>query len=353
MFTRDLARAHKRITQADIAERLGISRATVSAALSGQRYVSPELKAQILALVEDLHYVPDIVARSMKTNRTLTIGLVMPNILSPIWATIARAVADVARKAGFSTIVYDTDEQCHVMTAALRTLHERRVDGIVLAPCSGSEDASRELLERMTIPVVLVDRYLSDLRMDMVVSNGHEGTYQAVSHLIETGRRRIGLINLPLDISTGRERLEGYGQALTEHDIQVDPRLIMTGGRGAQEGERQAKQLLSLPPALRPDSVLAASHLMTVGTLAALRSCGLRAPDDIAVIGFDDTAWAPLLDPPLTVVNQPAYTMGAKAADILLARLEGSSTIGDEPLRVVLPSMLIHRYSCCSTPYRL
>lgn len=349
MITRDLARTNKRITQADIAERLSISRATVSAALSGQRYVSPELKTQILKLVEDLHYVPDIVARSMKTNRTMTIGLVMPNILSPIWATIARAVADVARKASFSTIVYDTDEQCDVMAAALRTLHEKRVDGIVLAPCSGSEDAIRELLERMTIPIVLVDRYLSDLPLDMVVSNGREGTYQAVSHLIETGRRRIGFINLPLEISTGRERLEGYRQALAEHDIEVDPWLIVTGGRGAQEGERQARQLLSLSPGRRPDALLAASHLMTVGTLTALRSCGLRAPDDIAVIGFDDTAWAPLLDPPLTVVNQPAYTMGAKAADILLARLEGSTTLSEEPLQVVLPATLIHRHSCCST----
>lgn len=343
----------RRITQADIAEQLHISRATVSAALSGQRYVSPELKGQILKLVEDLHYVPDNLARSMKTNRTMTLGLVMPNILSPVWATIARGVADVARKQGFSTIMYDTDEQCDMMRSALRTLQEKRVDGIILAPCSSNEDLLSEELDRIAVPIVLVDRYLPNLSLDAVVGNGCEGTYQAVSHLLDAGRRRIGFINLPLDISTGRERLEGYRRALAERNIELDPALMATGGRGSQEGQRQARMLLSLPPGMRPDALLAASHLMTVGTLTALREHAIAVPDEVAVIGFDDTTWAPLIDPPLTVVNQPAYTMGAKAADILLARLSVVETIDPEPQRVVLPTTLIHRCSCCRSGTRL
>jgi len=341
-------RPHRRATQADIAARAGISRATVSAALSGSRFVSPELKAHILQTADDLHYVPDILARSMKTNRTMTIGMVLPNILSPVWATIARGVADVARSSGFSTIIYDTDEQCEVMQGALRNLRERRVDGILLAPCAEpTPEALTRFIAETGMPMVLIDREIDELPLDTVISDNVSGTYQAAKHLLDVGRQRIGLINLPLMISTGRSRLEGYQQALKEYGRPVEEALIATGGRGADEGYRQATTLLSLPTSQRPDALLVASHLMTLGAVKALRDRALRIPEDVAVIGFDDTEWAPLIDPPLTVVNQPAYEIGSQAARLLLARLSPGAA-DDAPRRIVLPTGLILRQSCCA-----
>lgn len=343
-----------RITQQDIAERVGVSRATVSAALSGARYVSPDLKQQILDVVKELNYIPDFVARSLKTNRTMTMGLVFPNILSPIWASIARGVADIARQAGFSTIMYDTDERHEVMQQALRTLQEKRVDGIVLAHCGECFTTLSDFITRVCIPTVLIDRSVDGLDLDTVVSDGKEGMYQAVNHLLDTGRRRIGLISLPLSISTGLERVSGYRSALVEHGLDIDESLIRVGGRGEEEGYGGAWELLSTPPGHRPDAIVAASHLMTVGAMKAIRDRGLRVPDDIAIIGYDDTPWAPLLDPPLTVIHQPAYDMGAKAAEILLARLYEDAPRNDEerptdmPRQlVVLPTSVIYRGSCC------
>ena len=194
--------------------------------------------------------------------------------------------------------------------------------------------------------MVLIDREIDELSLDTVISDNVSGAHQATKHLLEAGRQRIGLVNLPLAISTGRGRLEGYRRALEEYGRPTEESLIAIGGRGADEGYRQADILLSLPAGRRPDALVVASHLMTLGALKALRDRGLRIPEDVAVIGFDDTEWASLLDPPLTVVSQPAYEMGSQAARMLLARITSGAT--DPPRRVVLPTGLVFRRSCCS-----
>ncbi len=339
------ATRQRRVTQQDVADRVGISRATVSAAISGARYVTPELKQKIMEAIEELHYIPDIVARSMKTNRTMTIGLVLPNILSPIWATVARGVEDVARQAGFSTIICDTDERSERMQEALRNLQEKRVDGIILAPCGACAEWIAEYQAQASTAIVLVDRELEGLALDTVISDGESGTYQGVKHLWETGHRRIGIITLALEISTGRDRLQGYRRALTEGGAAVDEQLIVFGGRGKQEGYEGAERLLGLPAGQRPDALFVCSHLMTVGALTAIREHQLHVPADIALIGFDDLPWTLLMEPPLTVVDQPAYDMGARAAELLSARLTEQSD--DAPKRIVLETRLVHRQSCC------
>jgi DNA-binding LacI/PurR family transcriptional regulator len=282
----------------------------------------------------------------MKTKRTMTIGLVLPNILSPIWSTIARGVEDMARQASFSTIIYDTDEQMERMQESLRNLHQKRVDGIIVAPCGRCEDFLTTFTKHTDIPLVLVDRYLDDLPIDAVVSDSEQGAHQAVTHLLQTGRRRIGMVSLSLEISTGRDRVRGYQRAITEFGLPVHTDLIVGGGSGEREGYTGAQRLLSLPPAERPDALFLSSHLMTVGALKAIRERGLRVPDDIAVIGFDDLPWTSLLDPPLTVVSQPAYEMGARATERLVKRLTNREY--EEPARrEVLETKIVHRCSCC------
>ncbi len=334
-----------RVTQQDIANRVGVSRATVSAAISGARYVNPALKARILAVIEELHYVPDSVARSMKTRRTMTIGLVIPNILSPFHAPVVRAVEDIAGQCGFSTIVYDTDEQPERMASALRNLQQRRVDGIILAPCGDCTDILSDYVTRTSTPIVQVDRYVEGLDMDAVTSDNEGGSYDAIKHLLDTGHRRVAIITVSLNLVPGRERLNGYRRALAEHGTPIDDSLIIVGGRGEADGHHGAERLLALPGGQRPDALFACSHLITVGALKKLREESLHVPDDVAVIGFDDLPWSSLFDPPLTVVNQPAYDMGAKAAEILMMRLSGEPVEGVQ--RVVLGTQLVHRSSCC------
>jgi len=338
-------KGHRRLTQQDIADLADVSRATVSAVINNTRYVSPELRARILDAIDHLGYVPNIVARSMKTNRTMTIGLMLPNILSPIWATIARGVEDVARQSGFSTILYDTDEQSERMEDGLRKLREKRADGIVLAPCASCTNFLGQYISRTGTAFVLVDRYLEDVELDTVLCDGEEGTYQAVRHLLDTGRRRIGIITLSLGISTGRDRLDGYRRALSDAGVGIHDDWIALGGRGERDGYDGAMKLLTSSEMPLPDALFISSHLMTVGALKALRERGLRVPQDVAVIGFDELPWMSLMAPPLTVVSQPAYEMGAKAAGVLLSRLIGDQT---EPAqRIVLPTELVHRASCC------
>lgn len=340
-----LGKKYKRVTQQDIADRVGVSRATVSAAISGARYVSPELKQKILQAIEELHYVPDIVARSMKTNQTMTIGLVLPNILSPIWATVARGVEDVARREGLSTIICDTDEQAERMREALRSLQQKRVDGVIVAPCGNRGDLIAESLSQGLAPMVFVDRGPDGIDLDTVWSDNEGGAYQAVQHLWEAGYRRIGIITVSLDITSGRDRLRGYRRALAEREMAVDEDLVVVGGRGLEDGYRGACRLLGLAPHKRPEALFVSSHLMTVGALAAIRERHLRVPEDIALIGFDDLPWTPFMDPPLTVVSQPAYDIGAKAAELLLARMAGQA--GRDAQHIVLPTRLVHRQSCC------
>lgn len=345
----------RRVTQQDIADYVGVSRATVSAVISGARYVSSELKEKILAAIDELGYVPDIVARSMKTNRTMTIGLVLPNILSPIWAKVARGVEDVARQAGFSTIFCDTDEQIPRMVDGLTELQQQRVDGIILALCGDCADVLSEYTRRVWTPIVLVDRYLEDLELDTVICDSESGTYRAIEHLLETGRQRVGIITLSLEISTGRDRLRGYERALRKYNVPLEEELIAVGGRGEQDGYRGIQQFLALPDRPGLDALFVSSHLMTVGALKAIRERGLRVPEDIAVIGFDDLPWAPLMDPPLTVVSQPAYDMGAQATEVLMTRLtKDREERGEESARqIVLETRLVHRESCCQPGQRL
>lgn len=334
-----------RVTQQDIANHVGVSRATVSAAISGARYVSPELKARILAAIEELHYVPDSVARSMKTQRTMTIGVVIPNILSPYYAHVVRAVEDIAHESGFSTTIYDTDEECERMESALRNLQERRVDGIILAPCGNRPQIVSDFVSRTHVPIVLLDRYFEDLALDAVTSDNEGGAYGAVRHLLETGHRRVAIITLSLALLPGRARLNGYKRAITEYGLPIDEAWVVEGGRGEDEGYHGAGRLLALPENRRPDALLVSSHLMTVGALKAIRERGLQVPKDIAVIGFDDLPWVSLFDPPLTVVYQPAYDIGARATRMLMARLSGRAE--DPVQRIVLGTRLVHRKSCC------
>lgn len=334
-----------RPTQQDVAERARVSRATVSAVINGNRFVSRELTDRVTAAIEELDYVPNIVARSMKTRRTMSLGLILPGLVSPVWMTVAKGVCDVAYEAGYSILVYYTAERTEKVQMGLRELEQKRVDGIVLVPSVNSTGVVREYAERGTARLVVVERCLESCDVDAVTSDGESGAYKATKHLLATGRRRIAMINLPEGLRAALDRVAGSQRALDEHGTAIDHDLIMYAGYSESDGYQAAHQLLSQGTGKRPDAILVSNHPMTLGALKAIRDTDLRIPDDIGVIGFDDMPWAPLMDPPLTVVSQRMYDLGAQAVKLLLARLAGR--VEEASRRIVLSTRLVHRGSCC------
>lgn len=333
----------KHVTLKDVAAHAGVSYQTVSKVLAGSGEVSDETRERILQAVEETAYRPNAVARSLKTRKTEIVGLIVPNVLSPAWSVMTRGVEDAAAESGFQTMICDTDEKWEVEKESIAILLERRVDGLILASCPKREQGQLASLLRPGPPVVLLDRRIEEAKADTVVSDNRAGAYEATQHLLRARRKRIGIITLSLDISTGRERLEGYKAALQDFGAAVDEDLIAVGGSLLKEGYSGVLTLWKRESC--PDALLICSHGMTIGALAALKEMKVKVPQDVAIVGFDDTPWAEFLDPSLTVVAQPLYEMATTATGLLLERIQGPER-HREPREVVLESKLIVRKSC-------
>jgi len=333
----------KHVTLKDVAANVGVSYQTVSKVLTGSGEVSEGTRQRILQAVEETGYRPNAIARSLKTKRTEIIGLIVPNVLSPAWSVMTRGVEDAAAESGFQTMICDTDEKWEVEKESIATFLERRVDGLILASCPKPSEGQLASLLQLGPPVVLLDRRVEGVKTDTVVSDNWTGAYEATQHLLRAGRKRIGIITLSLDISTGRERWEGYKAALRDSGAAVDEDLTAVGGSLFRDGYSGVFTLWKRES--RPDALLICSHGMTIGVLAALKEIKVKVPRDIAIVGFDDTVWAEFLDPPLTVVAQPLYEMATTATRLLLERIQGPESDG-EAKEVVLKSKLIVRKSC-------
>ena len=335
-------------TRKEVARRADVSVATVSAVLNKNRYVSPELTERVQRIVDELGYRPNAIARSLSNQSTLTVALIIPNILSPFWPIVVKAAEDRAALAGYRILLQNTNEDAQQERRTLELLDERQVDGAVLAPVGGDANHAylRQLLDR-GVKIVLFDRSVESLPLDTVVVDNHAATCQATQHLIEHGRRRIGFIGLPPTISCAAERLGGYQRALRMAGLFESLDIVQVGGYDEEWGYASMQRLLASVPDL--DGMVVGAHLLTIGALRALADAGVRVPDQIAMIGFDDFPWTPCLNPPLTVVAQPQAEMGRAAMDLLLRRM--NSVEAFPPDRRELCCCLILRRSCgCEFP---
>lgn len=324
----------------DVARAAGVSPATVSRALNGSGYVSPETRQRVLDAAARLGFTPSYIARSLVRKATRTLGLLVPDITNPYFPAIARGVEDAAARAGYSVVLCNTDGDPDHEEDYIQFLRERQVDGLVLI---ASSPRAGELVARGDAPpVVFVDRVPPGARADVVVVDNRRGMLEATRHLLALGHRRIGFVAGRVGSGTAEERLAGYLAALGEAGIAPDSRYIAPGDFTFQGGYQAARGLLSLPD--RPTAVVAANDLMAVGVCRAALEAGLRIPRDLAVVGYDDIPMAELIHPPLTTVAQPTYQMGELAARLLMERLEGRA--GPEPRRVVLEARLVVRESC-------
>lgn len=326
----------------DVAERAGVSAATVSHVLNATRFVSEETRSRVLTAISDLGYIPSAAARSLRSRRTRTLALVVSDIENPFFTAVVRAAERRAAEAGYTAVLGNTDEELDRERAILRALLEQRVDGVILAPVSGANETQhlRQFQER-GVPLVLLNRRLPEFAAPTVTADNTTGSYEVTRYALEQGHRRIGVIHGRLDTSTTQERLAGYRRALAEAGIAEDEGLLVLGGSKAELACLAAQQLLAQRP--RPTCLYAFNNLMTEGMLLAVREAELVCPGEISLIGFDDFRAARTVTPALTVVAQPTYEIGRTATEFLLRLLEGEA-VAD----VQLPTRLIVRESCAA-----
>ncbi|MCQ8769558.1 LacI family DNA-binding transcriptional regulator [Streptomyces telluris] len=326
----------------DVAERAGVSVATVSRVLNGRSPVA-ETRERVLAAVAELGYRPDVVARALRTARTRTLGLVISDLRNPFFTELADAVEQEARRLGYSLIIGNAGESPEQQDDHIRTLLDRRIDGLLVSSAGTGSAMLGEAVAAGT-PLVLLDREVPGVAAPCVRAEGRAALTELAAHLAALGRRRPAVIVAPAGTPVGDERLESFRTALAAHGVPLPAERIGASPDLRPEGGRQVmRRLLDL--AEPPDAVLATDNLMALGALDEVRARGLRVPSDVALVAFDDVAWFAHLDPPLTAVAQPTRELGRAAVHTLLARIEGR-----EAPSVLLPAHLVRRRSCGEPP---
>ncbi|KUJ68823.1 LacI family transcriptional regulator [Streptomyces albus subsp. albus] len=330
-------------TMADVARRAGVSVATVSHVLNKTRPVRPGTRQSVLAAIEELDYTHNTLARSLVTARTRSIGLAVSASGHPAFAELLQGVESCALEHGYGLLVADPrDDPGHERTA-VGLLHERRVDGVLVAP-SANPAAMLDYLARRRIPAVLLDRAVGDGH-DRVRADGSPAVADLVEHLAGLGHVRIGLIAGPAAASGTAERVAGYRTGLRRQGLPYAPELLAQG-HSAVEGAAGAVHRL-LASSRPPTALVTADRTMTVGALRGLREAGCRVPEDMALVCFDDFPWAEVFTPRLTAAARPGREIGARAVRLLLDRLAHP----DRPARDIrLPCAFVHRASCGCAP---
>lgn len=334
MSTRDVRAA----SIGDVARRADVSPATVSRVLNGTKFVAPELERRVRSAVADLAYEPYGPARALRQQRVRVWAIIIADVENPFFTSVVRGIEDVAYAEGYRLVLCNSDEDITKETGYLEIAIRERMAGVVIAAASSSE-SKLDRLAQAGMPVVAIDREVGSADVNSVIVDNSHGASEATTHLIEQGWSRIGCIVGPSRISTSNERLEGYRRALSDGQRKFDRSLVRRADFREEGGYKAARTLLELPEP--PDALFVGNNLMTLGALHAIRDVGLRVPDDLGVVGFDDSPAADLLRPRLTVVAQPTYEIGRAAGRLLL------SAVHDGPTRheVLAPQLVVRESS--------
>ncbi len=328
------------VTMKDVARRAGVSVTTVSHVINETRFVSEELRARVYQAMRELNYRPNAIARSLRRQRTHTIGMIVPDISYPFLAEVARGVEDRGFELGYNVILCDSDGDLERESDYIELLLERKVDGIVFVAAGESSSHVQALIEQ-GVPVVVCDRELPGTEVDTVIADNVESGRLATEHLIGLGHRRIGCIAGPEGLCISDKRLEGYRRALEEHGLPLREELVVHANFRCLGGYEAMGALLSLDQP--PTAVFACNDLMAVGAICAASQRRLRIPQDVAIVGCDDIALASFTNPSLTTVAQPKREMGVIAVEMLVERIKDKSR---PPTKRLLPVELVVRDSC-------
>ncbi|MFT4286101.1 LacI family DNA-binding transcriptional regulator [Nocardioides sp.] len=332
------------VSMADIAQVAGVSVSTVSHVVNQTRPVAPATADAVLSAMAELGYVPDRVTRSMRTEGQLMIGLAMSSISNVYFGDVVHGLERAAEAAGYSVLLAETHDDPHGELRAVTHLLARSVDAIVLAHCGDPDRALRYCAQR-DVPVILVDR-LDNRELDQIGPENVESTALLAEHLAGLGHTRVGMVAGRPGLSTTLDRVAGFRAGLARSGIEVDEDLVVSGD-STTDGAHAATMAL-LQGRRPPTALVVSNNLMTIGVMRAARDLGMSVPGDLALVAFDDFAWADLFHPRLTVMAQPAVEMGAEAFGLALNRLKARES---PARRVVLHPTFMHRDSCgCGQP---
>ncbi len=320
----------------DVAEAAGVSTATVSRVLSNGLHVRPEVRERVMATVERLGYRPNLVARSLRSQQSSTIGLIVSDISNPFFTAISRAVEDTAYDQGFSVLLCNTDENPEKEAIYLNLMRDTAVAGAIMSPTR--QTIANFADSHLPFPIVVVDRSISNGDVDAVLLDNVDAAYRLIAHLIEQGYRRIAA--LCSEMSTGLERQIGYEKALRTHGLAPKSEYMKYVLPKAEAGYTATLKMLDL--AEPPDALFTVNSLIAEGALQAIRERNLTIPDDIALVTFDETTWSSLVQPAITLISQPTYEIGKTAAQLLMQRIADP---GRPTRQVILKGQMLARGS--------
>lgn len=328
------------VTLAQIAKEANVSVSTISRALSDKDYpLKEETRQRIQKLAEEMGYKPNLNARSLQTNRSHLVGVIVDRMQSPFSAATVQGIQDGLRDVGYSISIAFSNRDKALAIEAIHSFYSRQVDGVVIIN-SWLHNYNDPILAMQDRPFVFVNRLFGQCRYNCVGPGDNYGAHIATQHLIDLGHRRIAYINGEADWLEAQDRLTGYRETLLKNGLPEDLNLIQQGDWGMESGYKAAMQLLAL--AERPTAFFAANDIMALGAIYAIQDAGLKIPQDIAVVGYDDRDFASWVRPALTTVRMPSYEMGQAAARLLLEQISGE-TLEDA---TQVPGELIVRDSC-------
>lgn len=328
------------VTIRDVAKRAGVAPVTVSRVINNSGVVSPKTRQSVETAIDELGYVPNMLGPSLRSQQTMTLALVLTDITNPFWTTVMSGAVDIAQNSGYSTILCNTDESEDKQAQYLHMLLRRRIDGILLVPVSGSPDPIR-MIQKQGIPIVILDRQVSDVDVDIVRADSEKGAYELTKYLLSQGHRQIHILTGPPSVSTSVDRVNGFRRAFEESGLELNDHQIIWGRFTQESGYEMTKISLNLTP--KPTALFAGNNFLAVGAQRALREMNYRIPDDIVLVAVDEIPPEFTSEPVLTVSNQPAREMGKQAACLLLKRIKGETS---SPCKqIVLPTEMIIRNS--------
>lgn len=329
------------VTIKHIATALNISISTVSRALHDAYDVSPETRRKVLALAEKLEYNPNPFAVSLVKQETKIIGVLLPEIATPYFSMVVKGIQDVAYNAGYNVMFFISDESLEREQLILKKLSVNSLDGLLVSVSieTNTSEHIQKLMEK-GLPVVFFDRVLKDINTSKIVQDDYHGAFNATTHLIQQGYKRIAHLAGPKNLENAQQRAQGYLDALKENNVEMKKNLLIYSSFSQEDGVRDMSKLLGLRPL--PDAVFAVNDRKAIGAMIALRRYGYKVPEHIGIISFGNTPVSEVTTPPLSTVEQNAYEIGAKGCQLLFGHIK-KPTI--EPQTIVMPSKLVIRES--------
>ena len=327
----------KNVTIKDIAKEVGLSAMAVSKALNNKSGVKPETREKILQAAKRLNYKPNTIAKSLKLNRTKTIGIIVSDSSQNFLAKVIRGIEDAAEKEGYSIILCNTDSNIDKEKKAINVLVNKRIDGIILVSSMLTGKEHIQFLEEIGVPYLFLVRRSESSDVDCVVNDNVLGSYLIISYLIKSSDTKIHFLNLTENSPSAQDRLRGYKKALEEKGIPYDPSIIYNVKPEIEEGYIAMRQLLEKDESVR--TVFCGCDVIAIGAMEALIEKGIKIPQDIRVAGYDDIEFAAYLRVPLTTVSQPKYLIGTKGVEILLRKIRKQTE--DVQTVVLRPSLVI------------